>query len=1520
MKEQIQPLISILEQDPGNEQAIEGLEQFVTSDAADSNREELIEELESGRKQLIHAAQFEAACKIVDLEMVVASGEEARELELLREKARLFDEDLFDQETAIALYKKSLEVGGEHQPTALKIDAMETERQNWRQIVETFKEQAETTTEASLKAHMLYSAAERTYKNNKTDESISTLLHRALETDQTHLKAARLLEKILKDQESWKALVELYVSLAEYRRSKEERAQILLTAAQVCLRRLEDRDAAAAYYAEVLDLSPSNQAAMLFLVAYYEEKEEWDHLAAVYEDALAGQHAPEEQVAMLMQAGMIHWRMRENPIAAEDYFKKLRRIEPAHEGMISFYRTQAEETGDSKQLLQVLSDAQRATEDTALTDQWTKEIAQLAAEDGGNVERAIDAWKSVLRKEPDHAEAKSELKRLYREGEKWNALLDLLKSDAESLPTGQVQEKVTIYEEIVKIYRDYLSLGTLVINTYKTILSLDLENESARAALSETYHREGRWNDLIALLTQRASTTQNADEKVDFLLQVANLWIERFNNFNRAVGPLEEVLDIDPKNEGAIDILRSVYQKRRAWLPLLGLMEKEISFLEGEAKRDRLREMAQLAADRLSDYAHAIQLWRQALEIDPETPEALATLEKLTERSKDWEGLCEVLEMRVDRVEADDQRIAILTKMGVVYKDRLKDPARSASAWKRLLEIQPDHAKSMRSLKEAYLAAQEWEALENLYTGVDDYEGLVEVFGIAADRIADVEVKKELSFRCADIYDDPIKQPDRALRHYERILSVEADNERASRALVDIYRRGEKWNRLINTLEIVLGHTDNKDERVAVMDELRQICATKMNNRSLAFEWAAKAFSEKPLDVSVREVLEEAAELADKFSELVATLRGHLLEFGEDDRIELKRHIAMLSLERLGAVEDAVSDYRSILEDNPSDEGALMALEEIYQKNARWEDLTKIFEQRISLSDDDIEKRDLILEMAHLYEDGMDRPEMAEERFRAVLELFPEDIEALSALERLVRVEERWGALAEILHLRRDVGVIEEETWRDISFQLAVLFNDQLDNTEEAIARYCELLDRYPGDGETIAAMEQFLRDDVVQSKVAKILLPHLVQSENWRRLAWVLAILVEDAADEIERLELQTQLAEVYGEKLGDKRVAFDTLGAALKAHPDNTMLWDQMTEIAGAFDMLSDLAERLQMAYQSGKLDEISELELALRLAELFEAQLSRPEDAVVYHRKVFEKDPNAEGTFLALETWYTAQDKWDDLLELYRSALDNNVYVYAPVELQTKICFILEEIKQDVQGAIGAYRAVLDMEPENTQAIRALVKLYEDAGQWQDLSSMLLAQRDDAEGEEATALTFRLGEIAEQHIGLPEDALDYYEQVLTDDPDHLKSQEALDRLLEVRELRLRVARALERAYELQGAAEPMTRILMIELEESDLDVHERVDILTRVADLRERRLSDPGGAFAALAMAFTAYPDNAEVHDELARVAKENGLNARYANVLDEIVPAAMEEDAMLAAGLLFEVARLYDEDLADFERAE
>ena len=73
------------------------------------------------------------------------------------------------------------------------------------------------------------------------------------------------------------------------------------------------------------------------------------------------------------------------------------------------------------------------------------------------------------------------------------------------------------------------------------------------------------------------------------------------------------------------------------------------------------------------------------------------------------------------------------------------------------------------------------------------------------------------------------------------------------------------------------------------MDEMREIAASRMNNRSVAFDWAELAFCENPNDDDLRKTLEDTAKLSNKFEQLVSIYKEHLTEFHGDTRFEIMK-------------------------------------------------------------------------------------------------------------------------------------------------------------------------------------------------------------------------------------------------------------------------------------------------------------------------------------------------------------------------------------------------------------------------------------------------------------------------------------------------------------------------------------------------------------------------------------------------------------------------------------------------------
>src|SRR5690606_21525696 len=145
------------------------------------------------------------------------------------------------------------------------------------------------------------------------------------------------------------------------------------------------------------------------------------------------------------------------------------------------------------------------------------------------------------------------------------------------------------------------------------------------------------------------------------------------------------------------------------------------------------------------EYDAAIAMWRGVIQEGGDAAEAYDQIEKLAERAQDWASLADALEAKIAASGDDATRATLLQKLGQTLGEKLGDAARAADAWRRLLEIDPRNGRALRTLRESYLAARDYDALEALYAETEDWEGLVDVLGKGAEKATEAADKIELS-------------------------------------------------------------------------------------------------------------------------------------------------------------------------------------------------------------------------------------------------------------------------------------------------------------------------------------------------------------------------------------------------------------------------------------------------------------------------------------------------------------------------------------------------------------------------------------------------------------------------------------------------------------------------------------------------------------------------------------------------------------------------------------------------------
>ena len=370
--ETIRMALGRLQDDPDNESAWTELSEVVTSpDSVAANGE--VERL-LGRARAKHEQRREwgAVARLLDLELSFATGTPV-EAPMQAELARVFQDELVDSNRAARAYRRLLEVRPDDTAAAEALEADEAKRAKWRDLVSRYLAEADAAGDPAFKSDLLASAADVTYRYGRggveigdsetaraANEAVLGHLGKALELDPRNRRAAALGEIVHAENQDWEALARVQRTLLDGAGSKEERVAAGLRLGRTCARRMGDAERAAEAYQLVLDLVPGQADALTYLAEAYSSAEQWDHLVALYEDQLRGGGVkPAEELGVLVQIAMVHWRMRGKPAAAEPYFDRVRRADPAHAGMLSFFRQLYTEKNDKARLITILRSEER---------------------------------------------------------------------------------------------------------------------------------------------------------------------------------------------------------------------------------------------------------------------------------------------------------------------------------------------------------------------------------------------------------------------------------------------------------------------------------------------------------------------------------------------------------------------------------------------------------------------------------------------------------------------------------------------------------------------------------------------------------------------------------------------------------------------------------------------------------------------------------------------------------------------------------------------------------------------------------------------------------------------------------------------------------------------------------------------------------------------------------------------------------------------------------------------------------
>ena len=1048
----------------------------------------------------------------------------------------------------------------------------------------------------------------------------------------------------------------------------------------------------------------------------------------------------------------------------------------------------------------------------------------------GAGDRAANIMQGLEKAKIARAEDSHRLCLLYRDIEKWNNYVGLLKSAVEQVEDPE--RKIDYHLEMVEVYRDHMKLDAMVVKSYEAIIEVDPGYGPAYDALEETYDGMRRYPDLVKLLQRRLKSAEGVDEKVDLNLKIANAYIEKLSRHANAIEFYENVLELVPLHEESIEALKDLYVKRREWEKLVALHRREIENLDDvEEQLVRLREVAEIATQRLRKSDLPVQVWRQILELSPEDAEAIDALEQLYRGKKDWANVAFVCERKAELSDDVQEKLRYWQEVGSLFGDRLDDSEGATRAWSQVIELDPAHSRATDSLRKLWVAAHAWEALEAFFGEREQWEELARLFEQETKK-ADGDAKIDLLFRAARVRGEELEQGDRAVKLVEAVFDTDAVNLRAATYLAPIYEDSGDAIQLSDMLAIQLQHLESPDDKLPLQLKLAHLFEDQIESPDSAYIWFAKALEEHPSEASAYDDLERVGAASEQFEDLVERLQVILEAVKEDDtlRRDVKLRIGRNLGDHLDKIDEARALFEEVLNEEPDNTRALAALEGLLERTGRFDDLIDVNKRRLDLTDDPIEQAEILLVAARIHEINRSDIPTAVEAYEQVRGLLPDDPRPLLELRRLFRVIENFSDLASVLrrHIElslQALGAVEpkmvevlvaveidddgmpmlpedapedaepeigddgeiyvrlmrpEESDEGLSepqlellslwFEMGEVARTELLDLTEAIEAYRQVLDLQLGHDEARHALEELLSEGSEAYIIACILEPAYIARGDFESLVRVLNVEIEHVEDPEARYELYVRVGLLLDEHLEDREAeAFEAYRQALAVKPENEDVQIALEGLAETLDCYDKLAEGLEDIAQNLD-DVVLRTNYLLKLAEIQEQHIDDAEKALGYGRQALEIGREHEEVLASLEETFMRLGAWSDLVETIRGkeALAEEQADRLAFKLQ--IAEVTEGMLEDKEAAVEVYLEVVGEDPENDLALSTLDRLYEELERWADLASNLERRTELQEEDEIRDDIFcKLGQVLEKHLSEPGRAIDIFRDVLSRNPEN-------------------------------------------------------------------------------------------------------------------------------------------------------
>ena len=815
-----------------------------------------------------------------------------------------------------------------------------------------------------------------------------------------------------------------------------------------------------------------------------------------------------------------------------------------------------------------------------------------------------------------------------------------------------------------------------------------------------------------------------------------------------------------------------------------------------------------------------------------------------------------------------------------------------------LLKRTPDYLDALKEL-EKLMADDQYvidvaNILVPIYQRINAYDELVNVYQRKLAIVDDDFEKKQLCLDAATLCNANLGRNDEAFELLATALKLDPSDSTVVSKLNELVEQQGFYDKYAKLIAVILKSNSEPDVVLSLSAIAAKLYESHLDNNPAAIKACQRILEIDEFQPEALESLHRLYEAENNYKALADILQRRL-DISAQPINGIRYQLGRIKMEHSKKFDEAFELFRQILWEEPENQDAIGALEELLERKDLREEIIQILEPyyekhelfekqyrlllaKLEITKSAEERSDLQKFIANFAIEKLHKPELAFEAYARALAVDPQDEELLQTVEKLGNEQQLWEPLTEAF-------LAAGKSAKKVPLKLEL-------HRKAAAVCLEHISDPQKAEGYLKSAVEVDVKNMDIYARLTDIYEALNMPKERID----ILEKRANLSTDDAEKKELLSLCSNIALKTLDDRELAISYLEKVLVIDELDAQAIEKLLKLYVETEQPAKRVELLKRKLQITSGDDAL-ADIHLLIAVIARDELKDDNMAMKAYRDAVELKPD-KAAFEELEKLYRAHNCMKELSDMLKLQLESNLTIGQRCDILYKLAIIARDSFKDNNSAIDYMRKAMELNASRDDIFNDLDKALTSEKRFDEVRSLLEQRKEAANSvEEKISINIRIANLAGCYLGDRDGAIASLNEVLKLQSDNT---EALNVLADI----------YEKGGEYDKAIEKLEKKISIVADKS-----EKAAIYCKIASLVEKQTkNDLDQVKVPFDKALAIDPRNSVAMDALMDIAKKQNDVAKEIQLLN--VVASNEDDLAKRNSIYLKIVDTATNKLGDY----